>query len=174
MAKLDQLIDALFQHQAQRLVLAGGEKAALAFGDQMRPVTSSPLTTDVVTGLLNEIAPADIRGSLGTDGEHTFAYQAPAGPVTVRARKRGDTMLFEAVPTETAPAGSNGSPGMATPSGNGGGAGTAPAGIDPLLQELFQAGCSDLLLCAGNPPLFSKDGSMVTLSRKEPLNAEQV
>jgi twitching motility protein PilT len=46
--------------------------------------------------------------------------------------------------------------------------------MDALFREMWQEGCSDLHLCADNPPLFRKDGAMVTLSGQEAYTADQV
>jgi twitching motility protein PilT len=58
---------------------------------------------------------------------------------------------------------------------------TAPAapahldGIDALFHRMVQAGCSDLHLSAGHPPLFRKDGEIVALGQGEaPLSSEVI
>jgi twitching motility protein PilT len=49
----------------------------------------------------------------------------------------------------------------------------APA-IDALCRKMVQESCSDLHLSSGRPPLFRKDGEIVTLGDQAPLPSERV
>jgi len=57
---------------------------------------------------------------------------------------------------------------------------TAPAAaraaqaMEELFMKMVQEGCSDLHLCTGNPPLFRKDGEILSLGEEAPLTEEQV
>jgi twitching motility protein PilT len=52
--------------------------------------------------------------------------------------------------------------------------GPATEAMDALFREMVEQGCSDLHLSSGCPPLFRKDGGMVSLSSVDPLDAGTV
>ena len=184
MARIDQFVDALYQRGADRVVLATGEKAALVFGDKVRPVTASVLHAKLVTSFPREIVPPELSQEVGQDGEHHFAYESPSGAVTVGVHRGAGSVRVELTPSdppavervaEPAPASTPVALPVA-PVGAGERLDSVPssaatAEMDALFRAMCAEGCSDLHLCSGCPPLVRKDGAMVPLGSGEPLDA---
>jgi twitching motility protein PilT len=197
-ARIDRFIEALLERGADRLLLASNERAMLEFGDGARPITGSRLQTKLLSILLGEVAPEALAAELAQEGEHGFAYAGPHGAVQVSVARAGESLRIEVIPApsarpapETAASPAADAPAIpnertaaaaARPAASQTGAPLAPqtavaadtSEMDALFREMVAEGCSDLHLSSGCPPLFRKDGSMVALSRSEPLPPERV
>jgi len=186
-ARIDRFLEAMVQRGADSLHLEAGERALLRFGETARPVTASALQTKLLATLLEEIVPQALAPDAAEAGEHRFHYDAPAGRVTVAVCRRDDWIQIDAeraAGTETSPESDpapsrRGTQAAATLVANAPRAeaseaecvspGPETAAMDALFREMVSNGCSDLHLSSGAPPLFRKDGAMVTLSETEPL-----
>jgi len=177
-SQIDKLIETIGRFQAERLIVSSGEKIALTSGGQSRLLTDRPVTSRQIEELLKPIVPSGRAALLDRDGEHEFDYASPSGPVTLTlTRASGSLRLligpkgagaspFEAGAVALAPAAPAPAPGRI-------GAADAPA-IDRLFRKMVEQGCSDLHLTSGNPPLFRKDGEIVSLGESAPLSGPEV
>jgi twitching motility protein PilT len=170
MARIDRLIQAMFQASADRLIMTSGERLILVVGDEHRPVSPQPVTVAQIRDLLKEIVPPELARDVEKDGEHEFCYPAPAGSVTVKFSRDGKALRLEAGPLPIADEASDA---------------TAPAGpvaedrkatltIESLFVLMVRENCSDLHLTSGNAPLFRKQGEIVPVGDIVPFTAEQV
>src|SRR5437867_5479162 len=98
MARIDRLIQAMFQSAADRLIMASGERLIMVVGEEHRPVSLQPVSVAQIRDLLKEIVPADLPRDVEEDGEHEFCYPAPAGTVTVKVTRDGEALRLEAGP----------------------------------------------------------------------------
>ena len=179
MAQIDKFLALLTKYPADGILFSANERVALVAGDQRRPASAQPVTASQVQDLVQEILPVDTTQITATNEGREFVYDAPVGRVAVRVRGTSATMQFEVrlqpVPAQlaaalpppavvtTPPA----APRAVTPSAPPG-AGSRPR-IDTLFHKMIQNKCSDLHLSVGNPPLFRKDGEMVSLGETTPL-----
>ena len=202
MARIDRLIEALVQRGADRLLLVSDEKAHLEFGGDSRAITASELNAKLLTIFLEEVVPAALAPEIAQEGVHRFVYESPSGPITiVVTRSRGELRAEATVHAgQEKPSGAAAPP----PAPQAGAAKQDPApkaaqapqaapaptqtpahapptaargdsaAMDALFHEMVRAGCSDLHLSSTSPPLFRKDGEMVTLSSQEPLSPARV
>jgi twitching motility protein PilT len=83
MAQLDPLIQAMFQHDAEGLVLRAGSKPGLLLGGTERVVAKSELTAAHVARLAAEIAPPPERAAVAAGGPATWTYQVDGRPTAV-------------------------------------------------------------------------------------------
>ena len=193
MAHIDKFIAVVFKYGADRLLLTAGQPAVLVSGTVRRPVTGQPLTTSQVEDLVQEILPLDISQVADADGARSFTYPSPAGKVSVRVRQGEDGAEAEVAPA-AAPATATGlafgqsrvDVAVTTDATHGrvtavadmkaaAMASTAPrrrVRLDALFETMLQHECSDLHLSVGAPPLFRKDGEVVTLGDGTPPGAE--
>jgi len=166
-ARLDKLIQLLFERGADALRLTSGHPAALQQNGGSRPLTRDPLTDAQIVSLMREIAPAAVAEQVAAGTALTFAYSAPSGSVEAEVTpgsgglqvllRRGDaTSERPSAPgASAAPAG----PAAHAPSTE---VDTeARAEIETLLRELSTSGASDLHLRSGEPPVFRRHGELV-------------
>ena len=83
MAQLDQLINAMFQHNGEALVLEPDQKPSLMAGGQPRPIVKSALSAAHVSKLTSEIAPAEQRAAIAGGGTGSFSYEVGGKSVAV-------------------------------------------------------------------------------------------
>jgi len=69
MARIDRLVQAMFQASADRLIMASGERLILVVGDEHRPVSPQPVTVAQIRDLLKEIVPPELAGDVEQDGD---------------------------------------------------------------------------------------------------------
>jgi len=167
MARIDRLIQAMFQSAADRLIMASGERLVMVVGDEHRPASPQPVGVAQIRDLLKEIVPPDLARDAEDDGEHEFRYAAPAGTVTVKISRDGEALRLEAVPLST-----TASAAPAPGAGTGGRKATLP--IESLFVQMVREHCSDLHLTSGNAPLFRKHGEIVPVGGTAPFTAEKV
>ncbi|HEV8701506.1 MAG TPA: type IV pilus twitching motility protein PilT [Candidatus Polarisedimenticolia bacterium] len=167
MARIDRLVQAMFQSSADRLIMASGERLVLVVGKEHRPVSPQPVTVAQIRDLLKEIVPPNLAGDVEQDGEHEFCYPAPAGTVTVKFTRDGEALRLEAgpLPITAAPSPARG------PVIEGR---KATLTIESLFVQMVREHCSDLHLTSGNTPLFRKHGEIVPVGDIVPFTAEQV
>jgi twitching motility protein PilT len=161
-ARLDQLIRVLHEQRADSLQLAVGKPAVLLRDGTSRPVTKDPLSDAQIVALVREIAPADAATGIGSPAPVRFAYRAPSGTVEVEARG-GDVTLRPGPAT-----GAVAAPGRSEAEQR-----EARAAMDALLQQLVEAGASDLHLRTGEPPLLRQSGELVRMGA-EPIDGERL
>ena len=104
MARIDHLIEILYQRGADRLLLVAGEKAAIAFANEVRSITASNLETKLLEAVLCEIAPAELSEEIKQEGEHRFDYASVAGAVSISLQRTGSGLRIEARPDARVPA----------------------------------------------------------------------
>jgi twitching motility protein PilT len=163
-ARLDQLIRVLHEQRADSLQLAVGKPAVLLRDGTSRPVTKDPLSDAQIVALVREIAPADAATGIGSPTPVRFGYRAPSGTVEVEARA-GEVTL------RPAPAPATGA--VAAPRRTEVDQREARAAMDALLQQLVEAGASDLHLRTGEPPLLRQSGELVRMAA-EPVDGERL
>lgn len=98
MAQIDEFIRELHTTDADQLVVAAGRPVTLTSNGSERTLTAAEPTARQVERLLGEILPPDTSA---TDENFAFDYEAPSGPVTVRARMSGDTTRIWCRPSGT-------------------------------------------------------------------------
>jgi twitching motility protein PilT len=167
MARIDRLVQAMFQAAADRLIMSSGERLILVVGDERRPVSPQAVGVAQIRDLLKEIVPPDLVRDVEKDGEHEFCYPAPAGTVTMKVSRNGEMLRLEAMPLAITaaqnPAGGSIIEGR-----------KATLTIESLFVQMVREHCSDLHLTSGNAPLFRKHGEIVPVGDIVPFTAEQV
>ena len=163
MARLDQLIRVLHEQRADSLQLAVGKPAVLLRDGTSRPVTKDPLSDAQIVALVREIAPADAATGIGSPAPVRFGYRAPSGTVEVEARG-GDVTLRPGPAT-----GAVAPPGRSEAEQR-----EARAAMDALLQQLVEAGASDLHLRTGEPPLLRQSGELVRMGAEQPIDGDRL
>lgn len=88
MPRFDAVIEKLFHHAGQELLLETGSGITLRTANGLRPVVKQTLTSQQIVGALSELVPADLQADFPADGFTTFPYLAPAGPVQVMVENR--------------------------------------------------------------------------------------
>jgi twitching motility protein PilT len=166
-ARLDRLIQVMYDQRADALRLAVGKPAALVADGSARPVTRDPLTDGQILTLVREVADPGSAPLLGGAEPVSFAYQSPSGQVTVDFTPGAGGPVVEV--RSGAPAGGA--------SGGGGRRAADPAearaAMDDLFRLLVDAGASDLHLRSGEPPLLRHHGELVRQERPA-LSAERL
>jgi len=168
MPRIDRLVQAMFQSSADRLIMTAGERLVMVVAGEPRHVSPQPVTAAQVRELLKEIVPAELAEDIGQDGEHDFCYPAPAGTVSVKVVRDGETLRLEAGPLAMAASPAPAAAGSASEGTR------ATLTIESLFVQMVRDKCSDLHLTSGNAPLFRKHGEIVPVGDIVPFTAEQV
>ncbi len=193
------LVRHLFEFGGEQLFVAGDHPVYLVAGGQRRPITAAPITDPQVESLVVEIAPPDLAAATRQQGELSFPYASPSGPVTVRWKREGKMLTLsveraatpaaqgsvdaafaaagfdDAPPARAAPAPAPAPARAPAPAPAPAAATTrpavqtGPAALDPLLRTLVEKGGSDLYICTGKPPLLRKDGDLMPFPNAERL-----
>jgi twitching motility protein PilT len=87
MARLDPLIQQMFDAQADALGIAAGNPMVLVTGAEKRPITGMGIPAEQVEHLINEILPPGTVQAIGVGSQHAVAYDAPRGKVSITMRK---------------------------------------------------------------------------------------
>jgi twitching motility protein PilT len=168
-ARLDRLIQVLYEQRGDALRLAVGKPVTLLANGAARALTRDPLTDVQIIALAREVADADVGPRLAVADALSFGYDSPSGPVTLALTRDGGGPMVEV----RAAGAASGTPAGGTPAGGatpvpGGVAGRtaaelaeARAALDLLLRRLVDAGASDLHLRSGEPPLLRRHGELV-------------
>jgi twitching motility protein PilT len=160
-ARLDRLIQVLYEQRGDALQLAVGKPVTLLTNGSARPLTRDPLTDAQILALAREVADTDAAARLGGAEPFTFGYRSPSGEVTVALTREGGVPLVEvraAAPGAAAAGG--GAQGSVTGRGTSEPA-EARAAMEELFRRLVDAGASDLHLRSGEPPLLRRHGELV-------------
>ena len=191
MAQIDKFIEKLHKHGGDELVVAAGEKIMLRIADALHPVTTGPVAPKQVEYLFRELGPA--AGPPDKEGEECrFVYASSGGSILVEATRAAGGLELLLRPASAAGNGagphqdgvaaaaadashdSEAATAVAPPPGAASTAREAGAdGMEGLLRRTAEEGCSDLHISAGNPPIFRKDGSMVTMDGYGALSGER-
>jgi twitching motility protein PilT len=197
---IDRLIQALFTHNGARLSLVPGQQVMLGTETSERAISSKELTGQQIENLIIESASAAQLPHLTQDGRHVYEYASPAGPVIVTLRRQRGTPMLVVEPASASTAKPTislaGAPtavierspspaAQAAPAAQAPAAPAAPPApsfslrvgapeIERYFLEMVQSKCSDLHFTSNNPPLYRKDGDIVSLSETEVFNAEKV
>ena len=83
MARLDRLIQVLYEQRADALQLVVGKPATLVANGATRALTKDPLTDAQILTLVREVADAESAARLGGSEDVSFPYRSPSGQVTV-------------------------------------------------------------------------------------------
>ena len=162
-ARLDRLIQVLYEQRGDALQLAVGKPVTLLANGSARALTRDPLTDVQILALAREVADADAAARLGGSEAFSFGYRSPSGQVTVALSRDATGPLVEvraSAPAAGAPLG-----GAAAPAGVAGRSNAelaeARTALEDLLRRLVDAGASDLHLRSGEPPLLRLHGELV-------------
>jgi twitching motility protein PilT len=162
-ARLDRLIQVLYEQRGDALQLAVGKPVTLLANGSARALTREPLTDVQILALTREVADPDAAARLGGSEAFSFGYRSPSGQVTVALSRDATGPLVEvraSAPAAGAPLG-----GAAAPTGVAGRSSAEPAearaAVEDLLRRLVDAGASDLHLRSGEPPLLRLHGELV-------------
>jgi twitching motility protein PilT len=159
-ARLDRLIQVLYEQRGDALRFAVGKPVTLLANGSARALTRDPLTDVQILALAREVADADAGARLGTAESLSFGYQSPSGPVTVALTRDGGAPLVE-----VRAAGDGVSAGVAAAGGAAARTSAelaeARADLEQLFRRLVDAGASDLHLRSGEPPLLRRHGELV-------------
>src|SRR5262245_38100411 len=98
MPQFDRFAQTLYKFRADRLSAASGERVALCFGSDRKPVSAEAATRQQLEGLLKEIVPPHLSVDLSQEGKIEFGYLSPAGPVRIQVERSGSSLRFLAVP----------------------------------------------------------------------------
>jgi twitching motility protein PilT len=155
-ARLDRLIQVLYEQRGDALQLAVGKPVTLLANGSARALTRDPLTDVQILALTREVADAAAAARLGGGEAFSFGYRSPSGQVTVALSRDAAGPLVEVragAPAAGAPAGvaSRSSAELAE----------ARGALDDLFRRLVDAGASDLHLRSGEPPLLRLHGELV-------------
>jgi twitching motility protein PilT len=163
-ARLDRLIEVMYEQRAEALQLAVGHPASLVANGASRVLTKEPLTEQQILSLLREIAGPEVGARLGSGGPVGFLYQAPSGGVQVEvtAGAGGSVATVRPVGAASSAAG-RGSSEVAAAKGE----------LEEMLRLLVEAKASDLHLRTGMPPLLRHDGELKAEDRP-PLVGERL
>jgi twitching motility protein PilT len=160
-ARLDRLIQVMYEQRAEALQLVVGQPATLVANGATRALTKDPLSDAQILTLVREVADAESATRLGGADGLSFPYRSPSGPVTVALTPgaTGTAVLVRA-------AGASAAAGPAAPAGSVGGRSAtevaeARAALEELFRLLVDSGASDLHLRTGEPPLLRLHGELV-------------
>ena len=195
MARLDQLIGAMFKHSAEALVLADGRQPALSLDGTARPIVKKRLDASQVALLLSEIAPEGHLAAVAAGEATTFVYNGAGNAVTVEVGPGSRAVIREAPETpeiavvaepSAAPAAPSVEATSAHPAGETAPAAatspahetaptaplfTGPVTMDFLFHTMVEFGASDLHLSAECRPMLRIDGSLKEISQVPVLDA---
>ena len=174
-ARLDRLIQVLYEQRGDALQLAVGKPVTLLANGSARALTRDPLTDVQILALAREVADADAAARLGGGEAFSFGYRSPSGQVTVALSRDAAGPLVEVragAPEAGAPVGGGAAHGAV---GGQSGAELAEArgALDGLFRRLVDTGASDLHLRSGEPPLLRLDGELVR-ENLPPLSGERL
>jgi twitching motility protein PilT len=170
-ARLDRLIQVLYEQRADALQLVVGQPATLVANGATRALTKDPLTDAQILTLVREIADTESAARLGGAEALTFPYRSPSGQVTVALTPGagGPAVVVRAVSgaagTGAAPSGVTGRSAAELAE--------ARAAMEELFHLLVDAGASDLHLRSGEPPLLRRHGELARQERP-PIPGERL
>jgi twitching motility protein PilT len=176
-ARLDRLIQVLYEQRADALQLAVGKPATLLANGSARALTKDPLTDAQILTLVREVADPDSARRLSGSEALSFPYRSPSGQVTVALTPgtAGPVVEVRAAGAEAAsqgpPAGAAG--GAAAGARSAAEIAEARAEMEELFRLLVDAGASDLHLRTTEPPLLRRHGELVRQERAA-LGAERL
>ncbi len=166
MARLDRLIQVLYEQRAEALRLAVGKPAALVANGSARPLTKEPLTDAQILTLVREVADPASAPRLGGSEAVTFPYVSPSGQVSVAVTPGSGGPVVEVRAA--------GAAGPATTAGRSGAElSEAREAVEELFHLLVETGASDLHLRSGEPPLLRQHGELQRQDRPA-LGAERL
>jgi len=101
MARIDAVLEKVFQEAAQELVLETGTTALIRSGDRERSVFREPLSSQQILMMLAEVGPEGLADELAAKGTMGFSYASPAGTVQVRIERSGASVRAVMAPGES-------------------------------------------------------------------------
>jgi twitching motility protein PilT len=166
-ARLDRLIQVMYEQRADALQLVVGKPAELVANGSTRALTKEPLTDAQILTLVREVADAESAARLGGAEALSFPYRSPSGQVSVALTPGagGSAVLVRALGAAAAPA-AGAAPAVAAVVGRSPAeVAEARAAIEELFRLLVDSGASDLHLRTGEPPLLRRHGELVRQER---------
>jgi twitching motility protein PilT len=157
-ARLDRLIQVLYEQRADALQLAVGKPATLLANGSARALTKDPLTDAQILTLVREVADPDSARRLGGGEPLSFPYRSPSGQVTVALTPGAGGPVVEVRAAAAVGASTAAGPPAAEVA-------EARAEMEELFRLLVDAGASDLHLRTGEPPLLRRHGELVRQER---------
>ncbi len=179
MAVIDRYLEAMQKQRAESIIFTSGAVVEMVVGGQSRPVSSRPMVTEQLHGLLVEIIPDYLERLQSGDG--SFSHASPFGTFTLNVAKvaEGYSLRIKSAPVSEQPAAASSATPAATaatapatghtPSG-----GPVPAHLDELFHHMLDMKASDLHLKSGKAPMVRVDGSMTFLPERGPISCEEL
>jgi twitching motility protein PilT len=165
-ARLDRLIQVLYEQRAEALRLSVGKPATLVANGSARPLTRDPLTDVQILALVREVADPASAPRLGGSEAVTFPYQSPSGQVTVAVTPGSGGPAVEVRAASASGPAAVGGRSAAELS-------EAREAMEDLFRLLVDTGASDLHLRSGEPPLLRQHGELKRQERPA-LSAERL
>jgi twitching motility protein PilT len=165
-ARLDRLIQVLYEQRAEALRLAVGKPATLVANGSARPLTKDPLTDAQILALVREVADPASAPRLGGSEAVTFPYVSPSGQVSVVVTPgSGGPVVEVRAAVGQGPA--------TTASRSAAELTEAREATEELFHLLVETGASDLHLRSGEPPVLRLHGELQRQDRPA-LGAERL
>jgi len=161
MAQLDKLIEKV--QAGQEILLEAGKPPVLKGEGGSTPMLSQQLSAAQITGLVQELATAEMREQIGQHKPAKFDYMYGLKTVVVIFAPEGEQLtarICSGARRSDAAAGAQHAEGE-------------PA-INALLRKMFKLGASDLHLTSGHRPLVRVNGDMKELIGEPVLKNESV
>ncbi|HAT72502.1 MAG TPA: type IV pili twitching motility protein PilT [Elusimicrobia bacterium] len=167
MPQLDKLIEKI--QAKQEIVLESGKAPVLKSEAGTTAILNQLLSAAQVTGLVQEIAPADGREALAQRKALKFEYKAGARTVQVDFSAEGEQVI-----ARISMNGENGKGAAAAqPQAQAKAADPEPE-VNALLRKMFKMGASDLHLTSSHRPLVRVNGDMKELGDEPVLKNERM
>ncbi len=199
-SRIETFLRSLEKFGAQALILQSNQNVILRFptGDRH---ASQQTPHQVVVGVLQEVAPADLMSKLESGNPVRFEIQHAAGrfQLTAQIRGGGMTVMIEQLgKAGVVPPGASAAPAATVATVMAEAAEVAPAApgdemaiertayeavrdtagsssfLDQLLRTMKQQQCSDLHLSTGAPPIVRLHGDMTPLAGRDKLDGDQL
>ncbi len=103
---IDRFVAAIRRGEGEEIIFATGQPVRARSGAQVRVLLAQPVRSDQIQSILQEVVPRSIDRGFTLDGDATFTFDAPGGPVTVHLRRhqgRLDAVLRPAPETPSPP-----------------------------------------------------------------------
>ena len=84
---IDRFIAAVRRGDGEEIIFATGQPIRARSGQQMRVLLAQPVRADQIQAILAEVVPKHIEQGFTTDGDASFTFEAPGGPITVHLRR---------------------------------------------------------------------------------------
>lgn len=98
MRPIDRFVNALMRQNADELILETGKPGRVRAGKEEKVLLAQNVRTDQIELLLRDIVPMEMERAWRQDGELTFPYRSPAGPVVIRMKRASGSLFVNVRP----------------------------------------------------------------------------